>query len=83
MRGDGPAPPDLKLAWWCERYQCLPDSGGMFEQDYYLLQNMTGCANVHSTYSKLRNAQGKEIHKLTESDRQILRGLRDMGLLYG
>ena len=28
------SPPQLIVAWWCERYQALPKSGGIYEQDY-------------------------------------------------
>ena len=79
--GDGTPPPDLLLYWQCERYHTLPDSGGMYAQDYGLMQRMTGLANVYHALTRLRNSRGEQIHSLTDSERRILRMLKDNGLI--
>lgn len=82
VEGDAPAPPDLRLAWECERYHCLPEAGGYMEQDYRLMRRMATLANVYGVYSHYRNAQGKEIHGLSNNERRVLRALMDMGLIF-
>ena len=74
-------PPELSLSWQCERYNCLPDSGGLYAQDFALLQRMSTLENVHRTVSKLRNMQGKQIHSLTVAERRLIRWLLDNGIL--
>ena len=80
--GDGDPPPELILSWQCSRWACLPDTGGYFEQDYSIMRRMTTLANVYNALTKYRNAKGAQIHNLTESDRRILRFLKDAGLLF-
>lgn len=81
--GDAAPPPELRLAWECERWHCLPDTGAYLEQDYKLLTRMTALSNMYNAYSRYRNAQGKQIHSLTTSERKILRYLKDIGVLFG
>lgn len=82
MDGDEPPPKELLMAWECDRWRCLPETGGYYEQDYGLMRRMTALSNVYRALSKLRNASGKQIHNLTESERRILKLLVDMGLLF-
>lgn len=77
--GDAP-PPDLKLAWWCERYNCLPDAGGMHDQDYALIYRMNTLNNVYNTAQRVANMKGAEIHKLTQSELRLIAFLRKEGL---
>lgn len=79
---DETPPPALQIAWNCQKWNCLPDSGGYLEQDYALMKNMTISLNIYNALSRLRNAKGAQIHSLTESDRKILRVLVDLGLLF-
>lgn len=60
----------------------LPDAGGVLDQDYGLMYRMRSLQNIYRTVSRLRNLKGKDIHSLTDSERRLLRGLRDLGLLY-
>lgn len=53
----------------------------MHEQDYHLLHLMNVGLNVHRAYSKYRNAVGREIHALTDSERRLLRVLEDEELI--
>jgi len=80
--GEFPAPPELRLAWECERYRCLPESGGYMDQDYGLLTRMTVLANVYGAYAHYRNSIGAQIHSLSEAERRILRNLKDSGLIF-
>lgn len=79
---ENPAPPDLRLAWECERWRCLPDTGAYYDQEYSLMLRMTSLANIYSAYSRYKNAQGKQIHSLSEGERRILRTLKDMGVIF-
>ena len=78
----GTPPAELRLAWDCKYWGTLPDAGAYYEQDYFLLARMRTLDNVYSTVSKLRNARGEQIHKLTESERRLLKFLVDIGLLF-
>lgn len=75
-------PPELILAWQCERWGCLPEIGGYLNQDYRTMRLMTSLSNVYYAISKLRNLRGEKIHTLTENDRKILKYLVDMGLIF-
>ncbi len=80
--GKTPAPPELQLAWSCERWHCLPDSGAYLDQDYQLMTRITVLLNIYSAYSHYRNSQGKQIHSLSINERRILRYLKDAGILF-
>lgn len=80
--GEGPPPAELRLARWCERFQCLPSAGGLYEQEYRTVFLMSVLDGIHRAVSKLRNAHGADIHKLTDSERAALKILVDMGLLF-
>jgi len=58
----------------------LPKGGGMYNQPYQTIQNMTVTSNVYDTVSYLRGLQGDNIHRLTNSQRVLLRWLMDMGI---
>mgnify|MGYP000921731556 CR=1 FL=1 len=79
---DGQPPPELRLAWNCQRWGTLPDDGGMYSQDAYLIQRMNILSNIYDALSKLRNSKGAQIHNLTDRERKILRHLVDLGLLF-
>lgn len=79
---DEPPPPELNLAWQCEHWKALPDAGGLFDQDQRLMRRMTGTLNIYRAIEHLRNAQGEQIHSLSESERKILGSLVKMGLLF-
>lgn len=76
-----PPPPELVLAWRCERWQSLPDAGGLLDQDARRMRIMTQLLNVYAVRDKLNNAQGKQIHSLTTSERRLIRWLMDNGLM--
>ena len=80
--GESDAPPELLTAWQCERWRCLPEIGGYYDQDYYLMQRMASLSNVYNALNKLRNSRGTAIHNLTEAERKILKHLVDLGLLF-
>lgn len=70
------------MAWHCERWHCLPEGGGMMDQDYRMMREMAACANVYNALSRLRNALGEQIHQLSDNDREILGLLVRLGLLF-
>lgn len=80
---DGAAPPpELSLAWQCERWSTLPDVGALYQQDARTIALMGALSNVYDTMSKLRNSTGEQIHHLSEAERRTLRKLIDMGLIF-
>lgn len=78
---DGQPPPELILAWQCERWNALPVDGGLYDQDYRTLFLMDIYSKVHMVVSRLRSMKGAEIHNLTKGERKIIGGLRKDGVL--
>lgn len=68
------------MAWDCEHWGSLPDSGGLYDQDYVLMDRMRSLGNVHKTITKLRGLQGAEIHRLSVGERRLLHWLMDEGV---
>lgn len=77
-----PAPPELLLAWQCERWNTLPDIGGLYQQDARTINLMGALSTVYDALSHLRNSTGEQIHSLSEAERRTLKKLIDMGLLF-
>lgn len=77
-----PPPAELKLAWNCERWHTLPDSGGYLEQDYFTMHRMNAYSNIYNTLRRAQALTGKNIHRLTEKERLTLRYLMDLGILF-
>jgi len=77
----GKPPPELSLAWNCERYNCLPDAGGYLDQDYICMMRMNVYSNVYNIVAKWQTLNAKTIHTLSDSERLYLRRLHDMGLV--
>ena len=50
-------------------------------QEYSMMRKMNIALNVHRAVSTLRNAKGKQIHRLNIHNRRIIRSLIDEGLL--
>ena len=58
----------------------MPDDGGLFDQDYKLMRQMSGLSGVYNTVTYATNLKGKEIHRLTDSQRRMIRFLMDEGV---
>jgi len=78
----GNPPPELKLARLCRKWETLPDAGGLYDQDYRTLLLMTAYTNIENTITRVRSLKGKDIHKLTEGERIVLKELMELGLLF-
>lgn len=78
-----PPPPELELAWQCERWRAMPDAGGLLDQDNGLMRKMTIYSNIFNTVVKLRSMTGHTIHALTDSERRLIKYLLDEGALNG
>jgi len=81
-----PPPPELTLAWDCERWKTLPDAGGLYDQEYALMQKMDKYQSIYRTVAKLSTFRGKNnegIHSLTDSERRLIKSLMDSGVYYG
>ena len=52
------------------------------DQEYGMMIRMAVLSNIYNAYNRYRNAQGKQIHTLSEGERRILRYLKDAGVLF-
>lgn len=80
--GDGDPPPDLELALMCQKWNTLPEAGGMLDQDARTMKRMSGVLAIHNVLKRWRSLTGKNIHQLTEGERRLLRMLKDLGYLF-
>jgi hypothetical protein len=78
--GRTPPPAELRLAWMCGDHS-LPASGGVLDQEYQVMHRMRSLDNIYNVVHRLRNLKGEEIHSLTDTERRIIRSLRDMKVL--
>jgi hypothetical protein len=77
---NAPPPVELRMAWMCERWQTLPEAGGIYNQDYRLMVRMSVLSNVYNAVMAWRTHGGEKIHYLSEQTRMILRRLQDEGI---
>lgn len=80
---DGPPPKELRDAWLCKRWNCLPDAGGLHDQDWLYTQRMVVLENVHDALKRYRSAVGAQIHNLSDNERAILKWLMDLEVWHG
>lgn len=78
---NGRPPSALETAFLAKQWGSLPDPGGLYDQDAKLIKQMTVLYNVYKTLQKFRNAQGAQIHQLTDADRRILAGIKGLDLI--
>jgi len=69
------------MAWQCERWNALPEAGGLFDQDAKLMTRMTALSNIYATVARYRSLVGREIHSLKGSERRLLGMLHDEGMI--
>lgn len=79
---NAPPPVELRLAWQCKNWNTLPDDGGLYAQDYRTMYRMNTLSAIHNAIIRIKSLKGKEIHKLGDNDRLILKMLMDQGLLF-
>jgi len=77
-----PPPVELRLAWQCEKWNTLPEDGGLYDQDFMTMFLMNSLKSMHDAIVRIKAAKGKQIHSLSENDRKILRMLMDEKLLF-
>ena len=80
--GEAP-PPELEIAWQCERWHTLPDAGGYLDQDATLMHRMTIAANVYHVVIHLRSLVGDQIHSLSDPERRIIKVLLEEHIING
>lgn len=61
----------------CTRYNTLPEAGGVYDQDYTTMREMTVSQNTYAAVARLRSLQGAKIHSLSDSERRLLRYLME------
>lgn len=77
---DETPPPELRLYWQCQRFNCLPDAGPLLEQDAGLLNRMTVLGNIYDTVDRVKGLVGKEIHNMRPADGRLLAWLESIGI---
>ena len=80
--GQDEPPPELLLAWRCQQWTCLPEAGGYMEQDYITAYRMTAYLNIYNVLRHWQSLQGKDIHRLADGERKLLRWLKDEGIMF-
>lgn len=75
-----PPPHELRLAWDCQKWNCLPEPGGLMDQDWQTMRRMTALDGVYRVVARVNSLEGKQIHSLTPNERRTLRWLKDEGL---
>jgi hypothetical protein len=73
---------ELEIAWMCGDHH-LPDSGGILDQDGFLMRKITACRNVYGTLYRMKHLKGADIHKMTDNERKIVRSLMEGGYRLG
>jgi hypothetical protein len=53
---DGPAPEELVLAWDCQRWNTLPEPGGLWDQPAGLVERMNIALNVYDAFNSRQQA---------------------------
>jgi hypothetical protein len=79
--GDDP-PPELKIWWMCKELGTPPKSGGILDQDEKMMNTMRTLDTVYSAVYRYANLKGEQIHRLTDSERRVLRRLIDTGVMF-
>ena len=69
------------MAWWCDRFNALPEAGGVMDQDYALMGRMSVLDNAYSFVTRLRSLKGEQIHSLTDPERRFWASLIEMGVM--
>jgi hypothetical protein len=64
-----------------EKYGALPKAGGILDQGWQLMNKMNVHSNIYNTVTRLRGMKGAEIHKLSDTERRLIKYLRDERLL--
>jgi hypothetical protein len=63
-----PPPPELALAWQCQRWNALPEAGGLLDQPAGLVQRMTGVDNVFRIWRDFIHAPNMSAWKARNPD---------------
>lgn len=74
-RDNEPAPPELKLAWQAQRWNALPEPGGLLDQPAGLLNRMATAASVYNAFKTLQQSAG-QIVALANNNPQVIQIVR-------
>lgn len=75
---DAAPPPRLVFAWWCEKYQTLPRSGGINDQDYREMYLNDVLPRIYEAVSNWRNSGGA---KMSPADFSVISWLVKTGMM--
>ena len=54
---DQPAPEELQMAWDCQRWNTLPEPGGLLDQPAGYVHRMNVALNVHDAFQSRQSAE--------------------------
>lgn len=74
------APPELRLFWMCQRFDSLPEPGGLFDQDAGLMERMSALGAAHEAVSHMRSLKGAEIHNMNPGAGRVIMWLESQGV---
>ena len=66
--GIGSMPADLELALHCERWNALPEAGGLLDQPLGLVSRMTALLNIYRAMSAEQNRGNMSLVEFSKSN---------------
>lgn len=70
-KGEQP-PHELQLAWTCERYHCLPRTGGIVDQELGLMEKMTMARNVYDACRAMKANAGNIKWQVSDEGKKVI-----------
>ena len=70
----------MRLYWQCQRYQALPEPGGLFDQDGGLLERMAALGSAFDAVQHMRGLKGAEIHNMNPGAGRVIMWLESQGV---
>jgi len=70
-KGKAPPPPELEIIWGCQRYGCLPETGGYLDQDDRIMKVGTYYNKVYWLVKNWRSKDKPDLADLSETDRNL------------
>lgn len=82
--GKANPPPELYLLWQCEKFNCLPESGGYNDQDDPTMRRAGIFRTVYNFVARNRKGKKETINyaDLSEDDQNIFNWLRELEIKF-
>jgi len=75
-------PPELLLAWQCNRFGCLPEAGGYNDQDVIIMERMGVYDKIYNFEKRWRSMEKRDYATLSENDRAMFMLLKNQGIKF-